>query len=48
MLLGAVVGALLVLHVSAAAGLGAVVLVTAGVLAGAARASRSRASWSGF
>jgi uncharacterized membrane protein YoaK (UPF0700 family) len=48
MLLGAVAGAMLVLHVSAAAGMGAVVLVTAGVLAVAARASRSRAGWSGF
>ena len=48
MLLGAVVGALLVLHVSAAAGMGAVVLLMAVVLSGAAAASRSRESWSGF
>jgi len=46
MLLGAVAGAFLVLHVSPAAALTAATLPVAGVLAAALPASRSRAEWS--
>jgi uncharacterized membrane protein YoaK (UPF0700 family) len=46
MLIGAVGGALLVLHLDAAAGLAAAVLLMAVALAGALSASRSHAGWS--